>query len=115
MSKRDPTVRMRHMLDYATEAVDMAKGKSEEDLAGNRMLFLALIHLVEMVGEAASQVPSDTQASYSGIPWSKAVGTRHRLVHGYDSVDLKVLVGTIHDDLPLLIEELKRVLPPAPG
>jgi uncharacterized protein with HEPN domain len=90
----------------------MAKGKSPEDIAGNRMLLLALIHLVEMVGEAASQIPLDTQARYPGIPWSKAIGTRHRLVHGYDAVDQKVLLDTIHDDLPPLIEELKRVLPP---
>jgi len=32
MSRRDPLVRLKHMLDYAREAVEMAEGKKAEDL-----------------------------------------------------------------------------------
>ncbi|MBI4523055.1 MAG: hypothetical protein HY695_04485 [Deltaproteobacteria bacterium] len=41
MSRRDPLVRLKHMLDYAREAVDMAKGKKAEDLDRDRKLALA--------------------------------------------------------------------------
>lgn len=46
----------------------------------------------------------------STIPWTAAIGMRHRLVHGYDQVDLDVLWRTVREDLPALIEELERVL-----
>lgn len=56
MSRRDPQVRLKHMLDYAREAVDMAKGNCAKELDEDRKLALALTHLVELIGEAASQV-----------------------------------------------------------
>lgn len=44
-------VRLRHMLDHAREAVEIAGDYSEQDLASNRMLELALVRLVEIIGE----------------------------------------------------------------
>jgi uncharacterized protein with HEPN domain len=44
------------------------------------------------------------------FPWLQIVGMRHRLIHGYDAVDLDVLWDTIIDDLPPLIDELEKIL-----
>ena len=49
-------------------------------------------------------------ARYPQIPWSKVIGTRHRLIHGYDLVDFDLLQGTITNDLPPLVEALERIL-----
>jgi uncharacterized protein with HEPN domain len=54
MSHRD-SVRLRHMLDHAREAVAMAAGKSRGDLDLDRKLNLALVRLLEIVGEAAGK------------------------------------------------------------
>ncbi len=110
MSKRNPLIRLHHMLDYAREAVEMAEGTTAEDLIENRQLALALTHLVELVGEAASQVPPDVQSRYSDLPWSKIISTRNRLIHGYEGVDYNILWDTITYDLPLLIQPLERIL-----
>jgi uncharacterized protein with HEPN domain len=112
MSKRDPLVRLRHMLDYSREAIEMAKGKTAEDLTTNRQLNLALTHLVELIGEAASQIPRNVQARYRNIPWPKVVSMRNRLIHGYDFVDYAILWTTINTDLPPLITELEKIVPP---
>ena len=50
MSHRDPSVFLRHMLDHAREAVDMARGKSRADLDTDRKLNLSLVRLLEVVG-----------------------------------------------------------------
>lgn len=50
MSRDDSVVRLRHMLDYAREAVALAQGKSRADLDTDRLLNLALVHLVTLVG-----------------------------------------------------------------
>ena len=34
---------------------------------------------------------------------------RHRLIHGYDKVDLDVLWNIVHEDIPVLIPQLKRI------
>jgi hypothetical protein len=56
------------MLDHAREAVEMARGKTRADLDSNRQLNLALVRLLEIIGEAASRMPEDERARYPGIP-----------------------------------------------
>ena len=110
MTRHDDTVRLHHMLDYASEAVEMVRGKGPDDLKRDRVLQLALVRLVEIVGEAATRVSEEGQRRYSSIPWAQARGMRNRLVHGYDKIDLGVLWDTITHDLPPLIAELRHIL-----
>jgi uncharacterized protein with HEPN domain len=98
------------MLDHALEAVEMTRGRQPGDLKENRMLQLALVRLVEIVGEAATRVSREGQEQHPSIPWQQARGMRNRLIHGYDTVDLDVLWDTTQDDLPALIVQLRQAL-----
>ncbi len=109
MSK-DDLVRLRHMLDSAMEAVELIQGKSRADLDTNRVVSLALVRLLEIVGEAANRVTTATQLQYANIPWSQIVGLRHRLIHGYDTINLDILWQILSEDLPALITQLKRII-----
>ena len=110
MTQHDVRLRLRHMYDHAKEAVELLAKKQKEDLAQDRLLELALVRLVEIVGEAANRIPADCQVQYPSIPWREIVGMRNRLAHGYDAIDLKVLWDTVKDDLPGLLKELERIL-----
>jgi uncharacterized protein with HEPN domain len=68
------------MRDHAKEAISMARGRSRQDLDSDRMLNLALVHLLEIVGEAANRVPPELRSSYPQIPWLEIVGLRNRLI-----------------------------------
>ncbi len=103
--------RLRHMLDHAEEARDMIQGRTREDLDTDRQLNLALVRLLEIVGEAAGRVAPESRTRYPDIPWMEIVGLRNRLIHGYDSVDLDVLWQILTKDLPPLIAALRRILP----
>jgi uncharacterized protein with HEPN domain len=98
------------MLDYAREAVAMARGKTRADLDSDRQLNLALVRLLEIVGEAAGRIPADERTVYPDIPWLEIVGLRNRLIHGYDFVDFDILWQIISHDVPLLISALERIL-----
>ena len=110
MPKRDPLVRLRHMRDYTREALEMAAGRSRSDLDSDRTFALALTHLVELVGEAAAQVPQAIRDKYPRIPWPKVVGMRNRLIHGYDYVDYDILWDAVQLNLPVLLKALKEAL-----
>ena len=71
---------------------------------------MALIRLVEVIGEAAAKISPAEYDDYSTIPWNQVVGMRNRLIHGYDEVDLDILWNTIEIDLPMLVKELKNIL-----
>lgn len=111
MPRHDDTIPLLHMLNHAREAVAMIAGKGPDSLGKERMLELALIRLVEIIGEAAGRVNPAVQEKYTEIPWREVIGMRNRLVHGYDSVDLRVLWDTIELDLPPLIAQLEKILP----
>jgi uncharacterized protein with HEPN domain len=103
------------MLDHAREAVAMATGKTREDLDTDRKLNLALVRLLEIVGEAANRTPADERRQYREIPWAQIVGLRNRLIHGYDSVDFEILWQIINHDLPALIDALERIVSSGSG
>ena len=108
MSQREGSVRMRHMLDYSCEAVAMIRGKTRQDLDTDRKLNLALVRLLEIVGEAASRTTQDERNRYPSVPWAQISALRNRLVHGYDSIDFDVLWQIVTEDLPPLIAQLQE-------
>lgn len=110
MSRHDPMVRVRHMLDHAREAVEMVKGKTRADLDAERQLNLALVRLVEVIGEAAARIPDDFRARYPQVPWRQIVGMRHRMIHDYDVIDFDILWAVLGQDLPPLIQQLEAIV-----
>jgi uncharacterized protein with HEPN domain len=110
MSRRDPGIYLRHMLDHAQEAIAMARGRERADLDTDRQFNLALVRLVEIIGEAANRVPEAERAHMGQVPWSQIVGLRNRLIHGYDEVDFNILWQIVTKDLPGLIKSLETIL-----
>jgi uncharacterized protein with HEPN domain len=111
MSRRDDTVPMRHMLDHAREVVAMLRGRTRRDLDTDRMLQLALLHLIEIIGEAAKRVTPSGYERYPDIPWLKVIGTRNRIVHGYDAINYDILWDIATGEMPALVAALERALP----
>jgi uncharacterized protein with HEPN domain len=110
MSQPDDHIRLRHMLDSACQALDLTQNKIRENLESDPVLSLALVRLLEIVGEAANRVSHNTRLRHPAIPWSQIVGLRNRLVHGYDSVDMDVVWMILTTDLPPLVAQLEAIL-----
>ena len=110
MPQREDIVRLRHMLDAAQEAVSFVQGKKRGDLDTDRKLVLSLVRLVEIIGEAATQITKEFQGAHPELPWPLIVGMRNRLIHAYFDIDLDRIWDTVKDDLPSLISELKKIV-----
>jgi hypothetical protein len=65
---------------------------------------------IEIIGEAASRISEEFKTSQPQVPWSKAIGMRHRLVHAYFEIDFDILWTTVTDALPRLIAALEHLL-----
>jgi uncharacterized protein with HEPN domain len=102
-------IRLKHMLDAAEEALAFAAGRSRADLDGDRKLVLALIKLVEIIGEAAAKVSPETRLRHAAIPWEAIVATRNRLIHGYFDINLDIVWDTVTVDLPPLAADLRKM------
>jgi uncharacterized protein with HEPN domain len=98
------------MLDAALEIQQYVRSSTREDLNRDRKLVHSLVHLIEVVGEAASQVSEELRDSVPEIPWPIIVAMRNRLIHAYFSINLNVVWSTSTEDVPLLITKLKKIL-----
>jgi uncharacterized protein with HEPN domain len=99
-------IRIQHMLDAAREAMAFAKGHTVDNLRTDRMLLLALVKEIEILGEAATQISEDFRLSRPDIPWAMIRGMRNLPIHAYSDVNVALVWSTVVSDLP----ELERAL-----
>lgn len=106
----DDDIRLRPMLDAARDAMEFAHGQTRVSLEHDRMLALALLKCIEIIGEAAARISPEGRTAYPQIAWPQIIAMRNRLVHGYFDIDLNRVWDTVIADLPPLIAELERML-----
>jgi uncharacterized protein with HEPN domain len=89
----------------------MLGSTTREELDGNRQLLLALVQLIQIVGEAAARIPESVRLAHPEVPWQLAADMRNKLIHGYDVIEQAIVFETVRDDLPLLVRQLEAILP----
>lgn len=109
---KDENLYIGDMLDIARQAQRIVSRRTRDAYDTDELFQLAVLHLVQTIGEAATHVSRTTRDLHPGIPWSEVIGMRNVLVHRYDDVDDDVIWKTVTDDLASLIAELERMLPP---
>ena len=108
MSPRD-LVYVGHMLDMARKAVSKTQGISRETYAADENLRLAVIHLIQTIGEAARQVSREFCEKHPDIRWADIIGMRHKVVHDYLGIDDDIVWQVATEDLPKLVTSLETV------
>ena len=100
------------MLVAARKAVTFAAGLTYEQFERSDLHQNAIFKVLEIVGEAASRISANTQAARPEIPWQEIVGLRNRVVHVYFEIDLGLVWQIVREDVPALIAQLERFVPP---
>ncbi len=108
--KHEDEVRLRHILDAAVEIQQYVQASTREDLNRDRKLVHSLVRLLEIIGEAATQVSEELRDNAPEIPWPVLIGMRNRLIHAYFSINLDIVWSTSTEDISSLITELKKLL-----
>lgn len=98
---------LEEMLDAAEQAHLLAAGQTAQTLASDRQRREALLWNFTVMGEAAAQLPDDLKAEFPEVPWQQPSRLRNRIVHGYWSIDLDILLTTASNHLPALAEQLR--------
>jgi uncharacterized protein with HEPN domain len=97
------------MVAAATRIVALTADRDAHAVEQDATVREALLWNFTVLGEAANQVSEATREVHPEVPWRRAAGMRNRIVHGYWSTDVDVLVSTARDVIPALVDELNRV------
>ncbi len=81
-----------------------------EDFENDERTVDAVIRNLEIIGEAARNIPLELRDKYSDIPWRRIVGLRNVVIHDYFGVDLEIIWEIITKDLLDLKEKIKGIL-----
>lgn len=101
---------LREMRDSATAIRDLVEGRTADEIGADSMRRAAVFWHSTVLGEAANQVPQEIKSLHNDIAWRAATRLRNRIVHGYWSIDLALLVDAAAEDLPTMIAGLEAAI-----
>ena len=75
------------MIEFCESVLSFTDGMVQAEFVADRRTYLATLHTLQLIGEAATHVPADVRAARAGIRWREIIGTRNRIVHAYLGID----------------------------
>lgn len=93
---------LKDILDSIEEIEQFTQNISFEQFLNNREKLLAVVKLLEIIGEATKKIPDSLRQRHPQIPWRSVAGMRDLLVHEYWGIDPAVIWRTIQESIPQL-------------
>ena len=109
-SNREYTDYLQDILEAVSKARQFVKDVDFEAFRANEEKVFAVIRALEIIGEAAKNIPKSMRGRYTEIPWEDIVRMRNKVIHNYFGVDLQVIWKTLREDLPPLQAAVAKIL-----
>jgi uncharacterized protein with HEPN domain len=107
----------RDYLDYFQDIVDMMDTVQQlvatmtyEAFLQDQRTKLAVTKAIEIIGEAAKNIPSSVRDDYPDVPWKQMSGMRDKLTHAYFGIDFEIVWKTASELIPALTPVVRDVL-----
>lgn len=110
MTRRDLRDYLQDMLETIDIAQQFVAGMTFTDFQADQKTVFAVIRAIEVIGEAAKNIPIPIREQYPEMPWKSVTGMRDKLIHGYFGVNLEVLWDTVQQDLMQLRPVISKML-----
>ncbi|MBI4125797.1 MAG: DUF86 domain-containing protein [Deltaproteobacteria bacterium] len=72
--------------------------------------FDAVVKNLEVIGEAAKNIPESVRVKSKDVEWQKIAGLRDILVHEYFGIDVEIVWDIVKNKLPTLQNQLETIL-----
>jgi len=108
--KRDPKIFLKDILDSIERIEEYTEGKTKKEFLDDYEKQDAIMKRLEVIGEAAKNIPKEVKEKYPGILWKQVAGMRDVLIHGYFGVILERVWHTAIKDTPRLKKQIKKLL-----
>ena len=86
------------------------QGMTFEDFLTDERTFDAVMRNLQIIGEAAKNVPPEVRSRYLEIEWRKISGLRDVLAHAYFSLENETLWDIVQNKVPPLLIQVQHIL-----
>jgi uncharacterized protein with HEPN domain len=97
------------ILQAAELVMKYVEGISKEEFWEDSQCQDAVMRRLEIIGEAARRISSETRSKFPDLPWDEMTRMRNFLIHEYDDVDLNIVWDTVLKDIPPLLKILREI------
>jgi uncharacterized protein with HEPN domain len=112
---RSPLEFLRHILDEISYIERAIANVDQAGFLADETLKRSFVRSLEIIGEAAKKISSESKDRYGDIEWKKITGMRNRLIHDYFGVDYDIVWDVAKNKLPDLKEKIARIMKDEPG
>lgn len=102
--------RLAHILDAIESIERFCEGVDAASFQKNYMLQLAVVKLLEVIGEACNQLSKELKEEHKEVEWKLIIASRNILIHEYFSISYDIVWEAVRSDLPILKRDIKRIL-----
>jgi len=110
MPSRDWKFRIEDILAAIDAGRDYTAGMDLDEFIRERRTVDAVVRNLIIIGEAAGHVPEEVRKRTPEVPWVDMRAMRNFIVHEYFGVSGKIIWDTVQDDLPAIVDPLRRLL-----
>lgn len=96
------------MIGFAERVITYTEGLDQVGFVASPLHYDATVRNLELIGEAATHLPSEVRRENADIPWRMVIATRNRLIHGYLGIDDDILWSIVQGEIPALLENCAR-------
>lgn len=107
--KRKSSFYIKDILDAITKIEEFTEGMGFEDFVADEKTSSAVIRKIEIIGEAAKQLPHEIRERFKEIPWQSMAKSRDKIIHFYHGIDYEIIWKIIKEDLPPLKHPLTQI------
>jgi len=107
---RDSDTYLKDILECIDKINKYISGFTFNSFSKDEKTIDAVIRNLEIIGEAARNIPVEIRTNHSEINWRAIIGLRNILIHTYYSLTLKIIWDIVNNELPILHEQIKQLL-----
>ncbi|MBR6296053.1 MAG: HepT-like ribonuclease domain-containing protein [Treponema sp.] len=105
----DSTSVIEKMISHIEKIQEYTRDLNYDNFIRNEMVIEACAFNFTQLGELSHKLEDGFQQSNPSIPWKAIYGMRNKIVHDYDGINLSLMWETITEDLPELVEQLRKI------